>query len=196
MIIWINGAFGSGKTQTAYELNRRIPNSYVYDPENVGFFINKNIPPVIKEADFQDYELWREFNFSLIKHIKQRYEGVLIIPMTITNPEYFNEIVTSLRDEGVEITHFTLMAPKEIILKRLRSRGDSPNSWAAKQADRCIQGLKNAIFNCHIDTEKMSIEEVAEKIASLSNIVLLNDNRSNFMKRIGRAVIKLKHIRQ
>lgn len=24
MIIWINGAFGSGKTQTAFELNRRI----------------------------------------------------------------------------------------------------------------------------------------------------------------------------
>ncbi|MDR0635583.1 MAG: AAA family ATPase, partial [Treponema sp.] len=29
MIIWINGAFGSGKTQTAFELNRRWNNSYV-----------------------------------------------------------------------------------------------------------------------------------------------------------------------
>ncbi|HBD65376.1 MAG TPA: tunicamycin resistance protein, partial [Clostridiales bacterium] len=44
MIIWINGAFGSGKTQTANELHRRIKNSYVYDPENIGFFIRDNIP--------------------------------------------------------------------------------------------------------------------------------------------------------
>lgn len=37
MIFWVNGAFGAGKTQTSYELHRRIPNSFVYDPENVGF---------------------------------------------------------------------------------------------------------------------------------------------------------------
>lgn len=30
MIIWLNGAFGSGKTQTAYELHRRLRNSYIY----------------------------------------------------------------------------------------------------------------------------------------------------------------------
>ena len=39
MIIWLNGAFGAGKTQTAYELHRRLPGSYVYDPENAGFFM-------------------------------------------------------------------------------------------------------------------------------------------------------------
>lgn len=45
MIIWLNGAFGAGKTQTAYELRRRLPGSYVYDPENAGFFIRDNLPP-------------------------------------------------------------------------------------------------------------------------------------------------------
>ena len=29
MIIWLNGAFGAGKTQTAYELGRRISGAYV-----------------------------------------------------------------------------------------------------------------------------------------------------------------------
>ncbi|MBQ9717880.1 MAG: tunicamycin resistance protein, partial [Clostridia bacterium] len=38
MILWINGTFGSGKTQTAAELHRRIPDSFVYDPENVGYW--------------------------------------------------------------------------------------------------------------------------------------------------------------
>jgi hypothetical protein len=44
MIIWIICAFGSGKTQTAFELNRRLENSYVYDPENIGYFFRRNMP--------------------------------------------------------------------------------------------------------------------------------------------------------
>lgn len=47
MILWINGAFGSGKTQTAYELNKRIPNSFVFDPEETGFFLRSNLPESI-----------------------------------------------------------------------------------------------------------------------------------------------------
>ncbi len=35
LIIWINGAFGFGKTQTVFELHRRQKPSYVYDPEKL-----------------------------------------------------------------------------------------------------------------------------------------------------------------
>lgn len=52
MIIWINGAFGAGKTETALELNSRLKNSFIYDPENLGEFINKNIPNNMKKDDF------------------------------------------------------------------------------------------------------------------------------------------------
>ena len=63
MILWINGAFGAGKTTVANELNRRIENAYIYDPENAGYFIRKNIPQQINTEDnFQDYKLWRDFN--------------------------------------------------------------------------------------------------------------------------------------
>ncbi|MGS2645429.1 hypothetical protein [Streptosporangium sp. LJ11] len=37
MLLWINGPFGGGKTQTAHELRRRLPGSVVCDPEHVGF---------------------------------------------------------------------------------------------------------------------------------------------------------------
>ena len=57
MIIWLNGAFGSGKTQTAFELQRRLPNAYVFDPENAGYFIRKNVP-VSLSAD--DGGRWRD----------------------------------------------------------------------------------------------------------------------------------------
>lgn len=195
MIIWINGAFGSGKTQTAFELNRRIPNSFVYDPENLGFFLSKNIPSDIKKSDFQDYEIWRELNFSLIKDIENKYDGALIIPMTLVNPQYFNEIVNSLRNSGVDIKHYVLMASKETLIRRLKSRGEGVNSWAAKQIDRCINGLSNDVFNHHIDTENMSIEDVAEKIAVMSNITLIPDNSGKFKKKINRILTKIRHIR-
>ncbi|MCY8316246.1 hypothetical protein MOC71_05685 [Bacillus vallismortis] len=62
MIIWINGAFGFGITQTAFELHRRLKPSYMYNPEKKGSMI----PPEIAEEDFQSYSLWRAFNYSLL----------------------------------------------------------------------------------------------------------------------------------
>ena len=195
MIIWINGAFGSGKTQTAFELNRRIPNSFVYDPENLGFFLSKNIPSSIRTSDFQDCEMWRELNFPLIKYIEDKYDGLLIIPMTVVNPQYFNEIVTSLRNQGVDIKHYALMASKETLIRRLKSRGDGINSWPAKQIDRCINGLSNEIFKHHIDTENMSIEQVAEKIALMSNIILIPDDSGKLRKKLNRILSRFRNIR-
>ena len=38
MLLWINGPFGGGKTQTAHEIQRRLPtHSVICDPEEVGF---------------------------------------------------------------------------------------------------------------------------------------------------------------
>lgn len=49
MIIWINGTFGCGKTSVSNELHRRLENSYVYDPEEIGFFIRDNLPSDLKK---------------------------------------------------------------------------------------------------------------------------------------------------
>lgn len=195
MIVWINGAFGSGKTQTAFELHRRIPNSYVYDPENVGFYIRKNIPKGLEKGDFQDFEMWREFNFSMLKYINGNYKGIVIVPMTVVNPQYFKDIVEKLRAEDIEVKHFVLWASKETLLKRLRSRAEGKDSWAAKQIDRCMEGLSKDIFKEHIHTDNLSIDEVVEIIASSSNIKLLPDNRGKIAKACQRVIVKLKHIR-
>lgn len=195
MIIWINGAFGSGKTQTSYELHRRIPNSVVYDPEKIGFFINKNIPKEIRKGDFQDYSIWRELNFTTLKYIDSEYKGIIIVPMTLVNPQYFEEIVARLRSERVIVNHFVLWASKETLQKRLRSRGERENSWSVKQIDRCINGLSNDLFKHRIETDKMSVENVVEKIASILEIQLLDDNRNKFRKKLDRIKTQIKQIR-
>ncbi|MCD9022182.1 AAA family ATPase [Cohnella silvisoli] len=195
MIIWINGAFGSGKTQTAHELHRRTANSYVYDPENAGYFIRKNIPKLISKDDFQDYPLWREFNYSMLKHLDREYEGLIIVPMTVVSVPYFNEIVGRLREDGVSVNHFTLFASKETLKKRLSSRFEGSHSWAARQIDRCMEGLSQDTFKHHVDTEKMSVADNAEYIASMANIELLPDPRGTIRKTYDRLATQIKHIR-
>lgn len=173
MILWINGSFGSGKTSVCNELNRRIENSYIYDPEEAGFFIRDNIPPNLKNNDFQDFDLWRNFNYKMLSYIHSNFKGTVIVPMTITNEKYFDEIVGRLKSDGTNVKHFTLVASKNTLIDRLNRRGDGDNPWIHNRIDQCIQCLDNEYFKEHIITDKKTIEEITEIIASSSNLMLL-----------------------
>ena len=194
MIIWLNGAFGAGKTQTAYELKRRIPDSFIYDPEQIGFFINRNIPKEMSKGDFQNHHIWRELNYKTLKYIDDEYKGIIIVPMTIVNPQYYEEIVGKLRDDGVMVNHYVLWATKETLQQRLRSRGEKKNSWGEQQIDRCMLGLSDSIFDNHIGTDELTIERVAETIAAKLDIPLHKDNRNPFKKRLDRIIMQIKRV--
>lgn len=195
MIIWINGAFGAGKTTTAYELHRRISGSYVYDPENAGYFLRKNMPKRLWKNDFQDHEAWRAMNVSMLQTLSREFQGVIIVPMTIVNPQYFDEIIQRLRDEHVDIRHFALLASKETLLKRLRSRGDGQQSWPAQQIERCISSLSLEMFQTHLYTDQLTTEEIINQIAQACGIELQPDNRGKLRKKMDRLITQIKHIR-
>jgi adenylate kinase family enzyme len=194
MIIWINGTFGSGKSTTAYELQKRVKNSFVFDPERFGYVLMKNVPREISKDDFQDYQIWRDTNYLLLKQVTESYEGIIIVPMTLTNEEYFKEIIGRLREDGIIVKHFTLSASKETIAKRLRKRCEGEKSWAYQQMDKRLSSLSKEIFKEHIPTDTLSIDEVVEMIAKLSSIELIPDRRSKFRKVLDRYSIKLKEI--
>ena len=195
MIIWINGAFGSGKTQTAYELNKRIVNSHVFDPEETGFYIRDNIPKNILIGDFQGYPMWREFNSKMLEYMSSNYDGVIIVPMTVTNKVYMEELLTHINTQEHKICYFTLTVSASTLLNRLKRRGDGKNSWAANQIERCVQALSDDYFKEHIGTDKMTIDEVVEDIATRCHIELINDNRSQVKKKIDRLIVWKKNIR-
>ncbi|MBR6806758.1 MAG: AAA family ATPase [Clostridia bacterium] len=170
MIIWINGAFGSGKTTIATMLHEQLGNSYLYDPENVGYYLWQNEPEEIKiREDFQKEPLWREFNYLMLKNIYEKFSGDIIVPMTLVNYDYYHEIVGRLECEGVKIKHFALKASKQTLLNRLEKRGDGADSWAAAQIDRCITAFKSGKFDGIIDTDEKSPEQIMTYILEKIN---------------------------
>src|ERR1700679_3508620 len=101
MLLWINWPFGGGKTETAYELHRRIPGSVICDPEEVGFGLHRMTPPALRR-DFQDHPAWRQGVYEVLDLALTQHTGTVIAPMTIVEPTYFDETVGRLRDRGHE----------------------------------------------------------------------------------------------
>lgn len=155
MVIWINGAFGSGKTSVANVLRSKMGNVHLFDPEEIGFFLWDNFPENMKrKGDFQNIPLWREFTYKMIKYISENYDGTVVIPMTLINEVYYNEIIGMLLRDGISVRHFILSASKETILYRLKQRGEDDDCWGAVHAERCIEALGHSIKGELIDTEK------------------------------------------
>lgn len=147
MIIFINGAFGVGKTTTATILEAKLPNAMIFDPEYVGIMLREMIPKGKqlsheRTGDFQDFDLWKVLTVETMKAFKHQYDRDLIVPMTIREKPYFDYIDQGVRAFDNEVYHFCLSAPKAFIHKRLEQRGDLPNSWAFHQTEKCINGFE------------------------------------------------------
>ena len=74
VIIWLNGAFGAGKTTLAEELRRRIPEAVVYNPEDVGLMLWEWMPP---NEDFQDLPSWRELVVATALSLRRHHADTL-----------------------------------------------------------------------------------------------------------------------
>lgn len=165
MIIFINGAFGVGKTTTATLLEAKLPNAMIFDPEYVGIMLREMIPKEKqlsheRTVDFQDFDLWKVLTVETMKAFKQQYKRDLIVPMTIREKTYFDYIYEGVHAFDNEVYHFCLSAPKVLIHERLEQRGDLPGSWAFHQTEKCMDGFETIenmieINNAHLAPEKV-----------------------------------------
>ncbi|MFC8898838.1 AAA family ATPase [Streptomyces cinereoruber] len=208
MLIWINGPFGGGKTQTAYELRRRLPGSVVCDPEHVGFGLHRMTPPGLR-GDFQDLPAWRQGVYEVLDLALRRHPGVVIAPMTVVEPRYFEETVGRLRAAGHDVRHFALLAERATVLRRLRERGfghavrvlggkDAPlrrESFAVSRLDLCLDRLRGEEFAEHVHTDRLTVPRVADRIAASAGLVLAPDTDGALRARLRRATVGARHIR-
>ncbi|MEU6365479.1 AAA family ATPase [Streptomyces sp. NPDC046931] len=208
MLLWINGPFGGGKTQTAHEIQRRLPGSVICDPEHAGFGLRRMLPPGLR-GDFQDLVSWRQGVVEVLDLALSKHDGVVIAPMTVTDSGYFAETVGRLRERGHDVRHFALLAARETVLERLRERGfghllrhvagkDAPprrESWAVEQLDHCLERLREPEFAEHLWTDHSTVRKTADRIAVLAGLTLRPNNESAVRNRLRQAKVGLKHIR-
>lgn len=194
MILWLNGAFGAGKSQTACEVRRRLPESCVFDTENAGFFIRTSLPPAARPAGFQDLPLWRALTCDMLRLIAERHDGPIIVPMTVTDRTCCRETVEALSAE-FDVRHFILWAERETLQKRLASRLEGSRSWAALQMERCLRAFETDITEVKLPTDGLTISQTAEKIADIAGLVLSEDRRSGPRKALDRCLLQLRQIR-
>ncbi|MEU9206432.1 NUDIX domain-containing protein [Streptomyces sp. NPDC048415] len=127
VIVWVNGAFGAGKTTTARELIELIPNSTLFDPEVIGGALTHLLPPkrLAEVGDFQDLPIWRRLVVDTAAALLGELGGVLVVPMTLLRQEYRDEIFGGLAARRIPVRH-VLLAPAETILRERIARREVP----------------------------------------------------------------------
>lgn len=202
MLVWINGAFGAGKTQTAHELHRRLAGAHVADPELIGFAIHRMLPRPAR-ADFQDRPQWRSAVAATLADAVAVHPGPVLVPMTLVDPRYFDEIMTALTAAGVDVHHYALVASPGTLRRRLGTRAShllgrlvgADETWAVQQIDRCVTALAHPRFATHIDTDHRTVDEVVEEIARLAGLDLAAPRLTPVRHALRRTSVQVRHIR-
>jgi 8-oxo-dGTP pyrophosphatase MutT (NUDIX family)/predicted kinase len=126
-VVWINGAFGAGKTTTARELIELIPNSSLFDPEVVGAALTHLLPAkrLAEVGDFQDLPVWRRLVVDTAAGLLAELGGTLVVPMTLLRQDYRDEIFGGLAARRIPV-HHVLLAPAETILRERTAAREVP----------------------------------------------------------------------
>lgn len=144
MITWIDGAFGSGKTTLVAELHRRWPGALVFDAEHIGYVLREIVD--VPTGNFQDLPLWRTQVAAMAIGLVEEYGRPLLVPMTLVEAGYAEEIFTAVRSRGIALQHVYLDVPGDELARRIGARVHAPGdpereatvrAWGIAQIDRC-----------------------------------------------------------
>lgn len=147
MIVWVNGAFGSGKTTLVDELRPRWPEALVYDPEMVGFVLREIVE--VPTGDFQDLRLWRRQVADLAVGLIEEYRRPVLVPMTVVDPGYVGEIFGTLKNAGIDLHHFFLKVSRDLgeadrrtsLLPDDPEREEQVRRWGKDRIEPCMAAV-------------------------------------------------------
>ncbi|MEU6117768.1 NUDIX domain-containing protein [Streptomyces sp. NPDC047117] len=127
MIVWLNGAFGAGKTTAAQELLDLLPGSTLFDPELVGHGLKEMLPAKRLDDvdDYQDLPSWRRLVVDAAAALLTEVPGPLIAPMTLLRQEYRDEIFGGLASRRIPVRHVLLHAEETILRERIALRDEA-----------------------------------------------------------------------
>ncbi|ABW10154.1 antibiotic resistance protein [Parafrankia sp. EAN1pec] len=193
-LIWINGPNAVGKTQVAHNLHRRLPGSFISDPEHLGFAMRRMLPKP-RRRDFRDVPLWRRAVSEMLHLALQGLEDPVIVPMTILDAGPLAELTAPARNAGHRVAHVTLLADRTTMIRRIHRRGETSRSYSARQLDHALDVLRAPEFARHLPTESLSLSAVADDIASHAGFTLGPDTAGRLVRHGHQLAVQLRHIR-
>lgn len=172
MIVWLNGAFGAGKTTAAYELLDLMPGSTLYDPELLEAALREMLPKerLGEVDDVQELPAWRRLVADTAAALLTEVPGPLIAPMTLLRQEYRDEIFGALAARRVPVCHVLLHAEETILRHRIGARapidGGSSRDWCLGHLPAYQEALPWITAEAHtVDTSALTPRGTAERVA-------------------------------
>lgn len=165
MILWINGAFGVGKTTTANLMMKRLDGAKVFDPEHVGYLLMSFVES--PTGDFQDLPLWRHLVIQTMTGLAQQHPQTWVAPMSLINAAYRTEIFDGIRAAGVDLREVILTVPEQQLRDRID--GDQMDTKARRwRQDHVTQALTTfaTLTDAHFIDASQLPEQVAEAAAA------------------------------
>lgn len=172
MIIWLNGAFGAGKTTAAQELLALIPGSALYDPELAGAGLRAMLPKerTAQVDDYQDLPSWRRLVVDTAAALLTEIPGPLITPMSLLCQDYRDEIFGELAARRIPVQHFLLHAEETFLRDRIDQRaaadGDAVRGWRLSRLPHYAAALPWLSADAHtVETSRLTPRQTAELLA-------------------------------
>ncbi|MDB1089317.1 NUDIX domain-containing protein [Streptomyces sp. ACA25] len=177
MIIWLNGAFGAGKTTAARELAELLPDTTYFDPELVGDLLRRTLPGKRLQAlaGHQDLAAWRWLVVETAAAVHRETGGTLVAPMTVLRQEHRDEVFGGLAARGLPVRHVLLHVEETILRERIARREENPGdpeasaavrSWCLEQVPHYRRALSWIGADAYtIDMSRLSPRRTAERIA-------------------------------
>lgn len=168
MIIWISGAYGVGKSTLAEAMAAQMENALIFDAEEVGNAVRGNYPNCPYGYIFEDYPLWAEFCFRLLRDIHNSFQKDILVPMTLLREKSYG-IIKRLRDEGIKTELVILEAERQTIHDRILMRGEDEGCWCMENIEPAMTGCA-ALPGVHIPTDDVAVEALAQCVFERLNI--------------------------
>jgi hypothetical protein len=169
VILWLNGAFGVGKTTTAQAIREQAPSWRLFDPEQVGLLLWQNLAGLTFN-DFQDLPPWRSLVPRFASEVSNFTGDDLIAVQTVLVQDYWEELRAGFDEQHVDVFHVLLDAPAPLLEARIKtdavereaefwrlehiSRYESAKKWLSPSADLVV------------GTERLSAADAASYILS------------------------------
>ena len=151
MVLWLNGAFGVGKTTVARSLLPLLPGARIADPERIGYVLQRTF---WRGVDYRDVELWRRLTRLQTRRGARR--SAVIVPMTVCRPEVLAQVADGARVLLLTAAHATLQ-------RRIEGSGEAVE-WRRRNVERCLAAFDRGGFGEPIDTDGRAPEAVAREI--------------------------------